>query len=77
MAYIIKSFSPVTNSNKAVQYLSCMPNRICKNKIHDAAKIQENIEKAAKAKQMLEKENAHRNDIIKESAVAKAYLGLK
>ena len=77
MAYIIKSFSPVTNSNKTVQHLSCMPKRICKNTLHDASKIQENIEKAAQEKQMLEKENAHRNDIIKEGAAAKAYLGLK
>jgi hypothetical protein len=49
----------------------------CKNLIHDRNAIQQRLDKAQKAKQVLENENAKKYDIIKESEAAKAYFGLK
>lgn len=71
MIHIIDNIPVKASKNIKPQILSCMPNcnrQVCSDDI---------LKNAAKVKQALEEENAIRDDIIKESTAAKAYLGLK
>ena len=78
MVYILK-YIPLFPKSTYVKNLSCMSSKpcTCSRFVHDSDAITDRINASAKAKAMLEKDNAMRADIIKESAAAKAYHGLK
>ncbi len=78
MGYILK-FIPSFKNSAHLKNLNCMSAKkvICNKSVYDSEAIENSIKRAAKTKQILDNENTQRANIIKESAAAKAYLGLR